>query len=154
MRIDRHLHSRHSKTCSGDVDMRLKLTFAAFLSVASGATAVEAPKVPPAAKKLSGPQIEALYRDATVVGMNFDQRDLITFTATITSATRRFTVHVFSANRHVGSAEVGYRIEGDLWCYKPVNGGTETCVTVHLDGEVIYEVRPDGRLSARNLAWR
>jgi hypothetical protein len=117
----------------------------------ASAHAFETPRLPANAKALKGPEIEALYRGAFVVGTNFEQRDLVTFVARIAPDARRFVVHVFSDNRPVGSGEFAARIEGDLWCYRPVSGGQEKCVTVHIAGEVIYELTRDGRISARNL---
>jgi hypothetical protein len=128
--------------------------FAALVAGATAAAANEPPKLPQTARKLAGPQIEALYRDATVVGMGFDQRGMSNFTAKLDAATRSFIVHVFSGAKHAGSFEMSYRIDGDLWCYKPKASTAETCVNVHLDGEVVYETGRDGKVSARNLVWR
>jgi hypothetical protein len=137
--------------------MTKRSIFPAIAAIAAGATvaaANEPPKLPAGARKLNGGQIEALYRDATVVGMNFERGEILSFTAKLSAATRTFTVHVFAGPRHAGSFDMNYRVDGDQWCYRPKAGGAETCVSVHLDGDVIYELTRDGRVSARNIAWR
>jgi hypothetical protein len=118
------------------------------------ADAQERPKLPASAKRLNAAEIEALYRNATVVGINFDNPGLVTFSARINAATKTFVSHVFADNRPVGTFELTYALKGDLWCYREVKSGTERCVAVHRDGDVIYETNADGSVSARNIVQR
>jgi hypothetical protein len=118
------------------------------------ASAAEVPKLPTTAKKLSGAEIAVLYRDATVVGMNFDNKELLTFSAKFNSAARSFVSHVVANGRYLGAFELTFRLESDLWCYKPTGQGQEKCVSVFRDGDVIYEINANGSVSARNMVIR
>jgi hypothetical protein len=116
------------------------------------ALAFDIPKLPPTARALKGPEIAALYSGAYMVGMNFEQREMLTFVAKIAPDARSFVVHVFADNRPVGSGQFTARVNNDLWCYTPAGTTQEKCVTVHLDGNIIYEMTREGRMSARNIA--
>jgi hypothetical protein len=120
----------------------------------AAASAAETPKLPAAAKKLNGAEIAILYRDATVVGMNFDNSQLLTFSAKINSAAASFVSHVVANGRYLGAFSLTFRIEADLWCYKPTGQGQEKCVSVFRDGDIIYEMNANGSVSARNMVIR
>jgi hypothetical protein len=132
--------------------MRAKLLVLMMFAGIPGADAIEIPKLPPSAKALKGPEIAALYGGSYMVGMNFEQREMLTFVAKIAPDAKSFVVHVFADNRPVGSGQFAARINNDFWCYTPGGSTQEKCVTVHLDGSIIYEVTREGRISARNIA--
>ena len=114
--------------------MRWWILFVAF--VVSPAIAAEAPSLPKSAKKLTGPEIVALYDGATVKWHDYsvDGTGTSTYdlkgheqhgTYTIGGQTKPFTGQI--------------RVKRDQFCFVLVDG-TETCRYVYVNGKDIYEV--------------
>jgi hypothetical protein len=123
---------------------------AAFVSilVITPAVAIDAPKLPASAKKLTGKEITALYDGTTIKFNNFTMNKPLTGTDT----------YNFGNKKHSGSYTIGtdsghfsgdIRVKGDLFCHKEGNG-KEKCSSVYLDGSDIYEVSPKGVVESMN----
>lgn len=131
--------------------MRLFMTGAAIIAIvgsSAGAYAAKAPSLPPGAKKLSGKEIVALYDGSAV---DFDNYTMVMSLA----GTGRYDFkHKSIAGNFVMGDKKGkftgsIRIKGDRFCYK-VNAPKETCVSIYVDGDDIYEVNAKGIVTSKN----
>ena len=119
------------------------------LVLTSSVAALEAPKIPATAKKLSGSEISALYEGSTIAFNNFTMDKSLTGTVAV-----NIKGGTQSGSYMIGGAEKGEfkgtnRIRGDRFCY--VNGKEkEKCMSVYLDGANIYEVDAKGVVTSMN----
>jgi hypothetical protein len=114
----------------------------AFALGTTPAFAIDAPKLPASAKKLSGKEIVALYDGATVSFNNFTAKESLTGTVTYDFKSKTHKGH-YVLGTQSGDFEGPIRINGNTFCHKE-NKGKETCSSVYTDGSSIYETNAKG----------
>lgn len=112
------------------------------------AVALDAPQLPATAKKLTGPEIKALYDGASVSFNNFTQKVALTGTDTYDLG-KNTHAGTFSIGGKTGTFKGSIRIKGDLFCHKE-GSGKERCASVYTDGADIYEVNAKGTVESMN----
>ena len=131
--------------------MRISVLTVTIALVSTTALATEAPNLPKSAKKLSGAEIEVLYKDASLSGSNFEGKSLLSFKVKTNTAKMSIVGNWSTADGASGQVDLTYRIRGDQWCYKPTSkNAKETCVAVYSDGSDIYEVKKGSHVSSKN----
>ena len=132
--------------------MKISVLTVTIALASTPALALEAPTLPKSAKKLSGAEIEVLYKDATIAGNNFDGKSLLSFKSRVNSAKKSIVGNWSTADGGAGTIDFSFRIRSDQWCYSPSSkNAKETCVAVYSDGADVYEVKSGGRVSSKNV---
>ena len=132
--------------------MKISVLTVTIALASTPALALEAPTLPKSAKKLSGAEIEVLYKDASVSGNNFDGKSLLSFKSRVNSAKKSIVGNWSTADGGAGTIDFSFRIRSDQWCYSPSSkNAKETCVAVYSDGADVYEVKSGGRVSSKNV---
>jgi len=112
------------------------------------AAAPTPPTLPPTAKKLTGPEIVKLYDGATITWNNFTQKTEMAGTTTF-DFKKGTQTGTWEGGGKKGTFTGKIRVKGDLWCYK-IGNNKETCDSVYMDGQDIYEVNAKGVVDSQN----
>jgi hypothetical protein len=120
-------------------------------AITTSAWAVDAPPLPSTAKKLQGPEIEALYVGGHAVGTSFqDKKSLVTFDVKMDPKKKTILGNWALKGGKSGKVDMNYSIRGDNWCNKArKGGGKEVCVSVYTDGSDVYEVDDKGVVASK-----
>jgi hypothetical protein len=112
------------------------------------ALAVNAPRLPSTAKKLTGAEIIKLYDGHTISFNNFSLNKPLSGQFTFNYKAKTISgTYVFGTEK--GTFKGSIRISGDSYCYK-VRKGKESCGAIYKDGPDIYEVNSMGRVISQN----
>jgi hypothetical protein len=126
---------------------RIVLCMSVLLISLSQAFAIEAPKVPAGAKKLTGAEIIAAYDGNTYVFDNFTEKEPLTGKTTY-DLKKKTTTGEWAMGKEGGKFKGKARIKGDQFCYT-VGGQKEKCNFVYEDGPDIYEVDTKGVVTSK-----
>jgi hypothetical protein len=116
------------------------------------ALAIQAPRLPSAAKKLTAEEIIKLYDGHTISFNNFTLNKPLTGQFTFNYKTKTIAgTYVYGTEN--GTFKGTIQISGDNYCYK-VRKGKEVCGRVYKDGSNIYEVNSMGKVTSQNEVVR
>jgi hypothetical protein len=113
------------------------------------ALSLERPKVPASAKKLTGPEIEALYNANVGSFNNLTNKVTLTGRSWMDFKTKTMNGFYTWDEKDHGIFTGKIRIDGDWFCYKP-DKDKETCVSVYQDGDTTYETDREGLVTSQN----
>ena len=128
--------------------VRFILVAVVLLFTTEMALAVNAPKLPVNARKLTGAEIVALYGVGSFRFHNFTGKQSVTGTFRV-NFTKKTASGTFVDGKGKGTWSGTVRISGDRFCRK-ISKRREGCVSVYVDGTTIYEVNGSGVVESRN----
>ena len=121
--------------------MRLLATLVFLSCTTSLALAVEAPILPPDAKKLKTAEIEKIYNDKTLSGEYYGGKVLITWTSINSAAKHTVNGTWNGSDGSKGTTYFKYAIKNDKWCVTAKASKKQSCVDIYADATYGYEVK-------------
>ena len=110
------------------------------------AVAEAPPKLPATAKKLTGPEITALYDGSSVNWHNYAANGTGTAKYDLKQNKQDVT---YNFGGKTGTFTGKIRVKGDTFCFVPPKA-KEVCESVYTDGNDIYEVSSKGIVDGKN----